>query len=213
MNKTLLILFTVFTLAACSENETIESVALPDGTNLRINYFTRICYGPFEQQCLLSQEDELLGTDDWNYFYNTIGGFEFESGFIYNLEIKKTEIENPPQDASSITYDMVKLISKVPVTCEFENPSRDLDWLRFEIQEREANITEDTKYCYITQAEVNQQPVFVFWDCNPVIAKIIPVVDCLGNTLSFLGDSISLDDLKNQKIVWQPEIFVCEPAF
>lgn len=203
-------------LSSCSESDdsnTRFTEEIPEGTNLRVNYFTSTCQGLITQECMLIQEGEILGTKDWNFFYSGIEGFEYEAGFVYNLEIIKTTIENPPADGSSIKYELIRIISKEVVVCDFNNPVEDLDWLRFEIQQRELNPTEDMKYCYITQGEVNNKPVFLYWDCNPVINKVIPVHDCLGNVLSFLGgDTISIEDVKNQKIVWKPDGFLCNPS-
>ncbi|RKN78435.1 hypothetical protein [Ulvibacterium marinum] len=96
--------------------------------------------------------------------------------------------------------------------CGVDNPAKELSWLRTEIDNREANITEDTKYCYITQGEYEGQTVFVYWDCNPLIDKNIPVFDCDGNMLGGTPENpISLDDLENQIIIWKPALFVCEP--
>lgn len=199
-------------LASCSKSDDSGQI-LPDGTNFRVNYFTTSCVGVTQQDCLLIQEGETLGTDDWDYFYTTINGFDFEPGFIYNLEVKKTDIPDPLQDASSIRYELIRLIAKVAVRCEFLDATRDLDWLRFEIQKREANINDETKYCYITRAELNSETVFAYWDCNPVINKVTPVYDCLGSFLGFMGGEIAQNDLRNQSIVWRPEDFVCQPNF
>jgi hypothetical protein len=96
--------------------------------------------------------------------------------------------------------------------CGVDNPAKELSWLKTEIDNREANVNEDTKYCYITQGEYEGQTVFVYWDCNPLIDKNIPVFDCDGNMLGGTRENpISLDDLENQIIIWKPAIFVCEP--
>lgn len=212
---TSLILFLVFTLNSCSEDDAPRSTeGIPEGTNLRVNYFTTNCTGLFEQQCLLIQEKDDLGTDNWDYFYAPIEDFDFEAGFIYNLEIKKTEIENPPADAPTYTYKLVRIISKTLVECNFSDPVKDLDWLRFEIDKREANPTEGMKYCFITQGELDGKAVFVYWDCNPFVNKIFLVYDCLGGSLGYLGNaSINPDEIEGQKIVWQPPGFLCQPSF
>ncbi|WP_299535073.1 hypothetical protein [Ulvibacterium sp.] len=98
--------------------------------------------------------------------------------------------------------------------CGVDNPAKELSWLRMEIDEREANVTEDTKYCYITQGEYEGQPIFVYWDCNPLIDKAIPIFNCNGEMINGTsGRPISLDDLENQIIIWRPALFVCEPGF
>ncbi len=208
---TLLVAFT-----SCSENDdnTVSIEEIPLGTNLRVNYFTSICEGLFTQECLLVQEGDRLGSGDWNFFYSEIEGFEFDPGFVYNLEVNKTTIDNPPADGSSLKYELIRVISKVAVTCSFDNAVEDLDWLRFEINQRELNPTEDMKYCYIAQAEIQNEPVFLYWDCNPIINKVILVYDCVGSIIGYLGnDNIKFEDLENMKIIWQPDNFVCQPIF
>lgn len=104
------------------------------------------------------------------------------------------------------------VISKA--ACGVNDPIRDLNWLAQEVEERETNPTEDTKYCYITQAEYQGETVFVYWDCNPLIDKIIPIFDCDGNQRNGLtGSPIALDDLEGQRIIWRPPGFACNPNF
>ncbi len=212
MKRTIAFYLIFILVASCSNGNDNES-EIPFGTNLRVNYFKVDCTGVSYQECFLVQEGEELGTEDWHYFYSPIEDFEFESGFIYNLQVGKETIQNPPEDGSSIKYKLTRLISKESVTCSFNDPVKDLDWLRFEVEKRMANINGLTKYCYITQANLDGKPVFLYWDCNPAINKVIPIFDCLGNNLGNLGYEINLEDLKNQTIVWQPEEFVCNPNF
>lgn len=96
--------------------------------------------------------------------------------------------------------------------CGVGNPAKELSWLKTEIDTREANITEDTKYCCSTQGEYDGRTVFVYWDCNPFIDKNIPILDCDGNILSGTPENpISLNDLENQMVIWRPVVFICEP--
>lgn len=96
--------------------------------------------------------------------------------------------------------------------CGVDNPAKELSWLRTEINNREGNITEDTKYCYITQAEFKGQTVFVYQDCNPLIDKGIPILDCDGNWIDRTEENrFALRDLENQIIIWKPAVFVCKP--
>jgi len=211
----LLFAISLVALASCSENDDSTTLVeeIPLGTNLRVNYFTSIC-AFFTPECLLVQEGTMLGSKDWDFFYSEIEGFEYEPGFVYNLEVNKTTIDNPPADGSSIRYELVRVISKITVACSFDNAVEDLDWLRFEIRRRELNPTTDMKYCYIAQGEIQDEPVFIYWDCNPVVNKVVVVYDCIGSSKGYLGeDSIKLEDLKNLKIIWQPDNFACQPNF
>ena len=84
--------------------------------NMMVNSYTVDCIGEMEGTCLLVQEGDLIGTQDWEYFYyfDSIEGFNYEPGFVYGLQVKKTEVKNPPADGSSIRYELVKIISKNP---------------------------------------------------------------------------------------------------
>lgn len=71
------------------------------------------CVGVGPMKCLQIQKGENLESDNWQFFYDQIQGFEFEPGFIYQLLVKTTPKEGPiPSDASSLDYKLVKIISK-----------------------------------------------------------------------------------------------------
>lgn len=104
-------------MAGCSDTiQDLESNTknIPSETNMRVNYYTVDCIGESHGKCLLIQEGNNIGTEQWNYFYfkDDINGFSFESGYLYNLLVQKNTLSNPPQDASSIQYDLIKILSK-----------------------------------------------------------------------------------------------------
>jgi hypothetical protein len=106
MNKFLLLCMAIL-FAGCSSDF--------EEANLRINHFQKVGIGLGPRLVLQVQEDEEIGTEQWYNFYNRIIGFEYELGFIYNLKVKKTDIDNPPEDASSIRYELIEVISKEKV--------------------------------------------------------------------------------------------------
>lgn len=57
---------------------------------------------------------ENLDKAKWENFYAPIKGFEFEEGYMQKIEVKETKLDktNVPADASSIEYDLVKVIDK-----------------------------------------------------------------------------------------------------
>jgi hypothetical protein len=57
---------------------------------------------------------ECMVVDD-KFFYDDIEGFDYEEGYTYEIKVKKTEIENPPMDGSSIKYELLEVISKKSV--------------------------------------------------------------------------------------------------
>ena len=68
---------------------------------------TETCYGPFEQQCLIQENGD--------YFYDSIGGFEFEEGHGYKIEVIRTQtydLQDAPQDAGLYEYELLKVLEK-----------------------------------------------------------------------------------------------------
>ncbi|MGL4410939.1 MAG: DUF4377 domain-containing protein [Bacteroidales bacterium] len=70
------------------------------------------CFGFDEQLCYKVKHQ---GDDHWSMFYNSIDGFNFESGYEYNLKVKIVTIDNPMADGSSEKYYLKKVLSKVKV--------------------------------------------------------------------------------------------------
>jgi len=96
----------------CTSKDLNEDTYVPEGTLMRINSYTVPCEGIIEMNCLLLQKGNQIGTEQWDYFYDSIEGFEYEEGFQYDLDVLIKAIENPPADASSIRYQLIRLIRK-----------------------------------------------------------------------------------------------------
>lgn len=103
-------------IISCKDDE-IEIV------NLRVNHHRQSAVGFTPTLVFLTQEDETIGSDAWQYHYWDISGFNFEWGYVYDLEISKRHLDNPPADGSSIEYILEKIVSKNPVD---ENTSFEL---------------------------------------------------------------------------------------
>ncbi|MGL5292060.1 MAG: DUF4377 domain-containing protein [Vibrionaceae bacterium] len=67
------------------------------------------CVGVAPMQCMQVRE---VATEPWQNFYQEIEGFKFEPGFSYQIEVNKTKVENPPADASSLSYKLVRILDK-----------------------------------------------------------------------------------------------------
>lgn len=72
------------------------------------------CSGVDSMQCFNVQKGETLNWENWQNFYSSIEGFDFEPGYLYKLIVneKKLNTENVPADASSIKYTLVKILEK-----------------------------------------------------------------------------------------------------
>lgn len=94
------------------------STPIEDGrdiTRMLINSHKVECQGVILQQCYLVKEGRAIENDTWSYFYEEIKGFEYVQGFIYEIEVEKTERNPIPQDAGKYQYTFVRLINKTAV--------------------------------------------------------------------------------------------------
>ena len=70
------------------------------------------CVGVAALKCLYVRE---VG-GQWKNFSAPIQGFDFEEGSRYRLQVHVSKIANPPADASSLRYQLVRVLDKMPVT-------------------------------------------------------------------------------------------------
>lgn len=110
MKRALIGLALLVTVSACEDKEPQSEVLM------RVNYFTQTCQGLYEGNCLLVQEGAMIGSDDWELFYyeNSIQGFDYEAGYVYDLRLEVTHIENPPADGMSTELKLLEILKKTP---------------------------------------------------------------------------------------------------
>ncbi len=101
----------ILTLTACTNDDS----AGEERVNMIIDHHYEMGVGVGPVPVLRVQEGEQVAADQFQIFYGGIAGFDFEPGFVYELEVLKRNVENPPADAPSIEYVLVNEISKVPV--------------------------------------------------------------------------------------------------
>jgi hypothetical protein len=70
---------------------------------------TVACVGEVARQCLQVRTSP---DSAWTRFYDTIEGFTYEEGFQYRLEVQRDRVPNPPADASSYRYRLLRLLSR-----------------------------------------------------------------------------------------------------
>lgn len=66
------------------------------------------CVGVAPQQCL-QVKDSADGA--YELFYSGIEGFDFQPGYVYELRVAVTPVENPPADAPNETWSLVEVVS------------------------------------------------------------------------------------------------------
>lgn len=71
--------------------------------------------GAGQGMCILVQKSETIDPNNWQLFYATIEGFEYEPGFFQKVELREDIIpENEvAADASNIKFTMIRQIEKV----------------------------------------------------------------------------------------------------
>lgn len=71
------------------------------------------CVGVAPQECL---QVRYALNEDYQLFYSSIEGFDYEPGYDYELLVQKTPVDNPPADGSSIQWTLVEVVSKLPAS-------------------------------------------------------------------------------------------------
>ena len=69
------------------------------------------CQGAFPQECYVVRQQP---DTDWTLFYNSIEGFDYQTGFEYTIKVVRGSVRNPPADGSSFAYRLLSILRKVP---------------------------------------------------------------------------------------------------
>lgn len=104
LRVTVLCFFALLAMASCNKSaNTLTLVITPDPVMKRVG----LSMAETEHMVAIDEAKDTL------YFYlGEIHDFKYEKGFEYKIEVKKTIIDNPPADASNVSYSLVKVISK-----------------------------------------------------------------------------------------------------
>ncbi|WP_240431990.1 DUF4377 domain-containing protein [Pedobacter chitinilyticus] len=73
------------------------------------------CTGVGPMKCYLVKYKT---SKDWEYFYSGFQKFKYQEGYRYKVQVKRTQLKNVPADASSYSYEVVKVLSKKKVKAE-----------------------------------------------------------------------------------------------
>lgn len=74
------------------------------------------CVGVGPQKCMQVRDNAY---SEWMNFHGKIGGFSFAQGTSYQISVKIIDVENPPADASSKKYELIKIIKQESTTKHF----------------------------------------------------------------------------------------------
>lgn len=107
MKRYIILLFiSAFALTACNKEDDYSVREWTVASQLGISHG----YLALQPVLLVKANDDT----SWRALYEAIEGFDFQPGYEYRLRIKARQLSDPPQDASSIRYSLLELISKTP---------------------------------------------------------------------------------------------------
>lgn len=97
-------------IASCDENGDAKIV------NMRINHYKQpiINHELFYGFSFLVQEGGQMGNNQWYELSTTIEGFEYQPGYVYELQAKKEHYE-PAVDRINADYSLIQVLSKTKV--------------------------------------------------------------------------------------------------
>ena len=121
MNRRILRSLAVMSLAAgmtaamvtgCSstESESTNSAG-GDVTRMWIEPDLVECEGVAPMECMQVAYSE---DGETQLFYDSIAGFDYQEGTSYVIDVQVTEVDDPPADASSLSYTLVEIVEEVP---------------------------------------------------------------------------------------------------
>ena len=88
--------------------------AMDNNVIIWINSAKVPCTGVGPMHCMQVQYGDQFKEDNWQLFYDQIINFKYQPGYIYKLEVQKTELNpaNLPADASSVRYTLANMLEK-----------------------------------------------------------------------------------------------------
>ena len=116
-------LILVCLLIGCNRNEHTKILDIDEHTEiLIIGPYKTTCQGFMfsEQECFLEFNEE---SNQWEFFYESIQGFDFQPGFRYTLKVSLHERPEEIQDVGRYAYRLVEVISKEKASVD-ERPPR-----------------------------------------------------------------------------------------
>jgi len=101
-------------IISCKKDENTEIV------RMRVNHYQQPVNNQefFYGLSFIVQEGDEIGNDKWYGFSNIISGFDYELGYVYDIDVQKKHIENPMIDGPTVEYSLIRILSKTKVPQE-----------------------------------------------------------------------------------------------
>ena len=114
-------MFLVFTIGCGREGIIKVGTATDEMIEiLIIGPYTETCQGFIAQQCYLEFNEE---SQEWEFFYENIQGFDFQPGYIYTLKVRLEDRGAEIQDVGRYAYHLIEVLSKKEASVD-ERPPR-----------------------------------------------------------------------------------------
>lgn len=110
MKKIILIILTSFCIISCDDDSNLGIEKIMIIASKKID-----CIDFVPHKCFLVKKEN---QQNWEYFYESISSFNYQEGFEYQILVLEEEIDNPPQDTTSLKYTFIKTISKIEKVSE-----------------------------------------------------------------------------------------------
>ncbi|HLN75016.1 MAG TPA: DUF4377 domain-containing protein [Prolixibacteraceae bacterium] len=178
MNKTFLIILAIISIGiiSCKKDDNGERV------RMRVNHYQQpvIAYDIFTGLAFFVQKGDEIGKDKWYEFYNSLSGFDYELGYVYEIEVLKKHIENPYIDAPNEEYSLIRVISKTKVPQE---TTFDIELtIKYPDAFRSLVIKENSKYSLMGKTEI---------DCSNLYDSL---EEKINNQIGLIGTFVHVDD-------------------
>ena len=105
MKIIIILLAGYYFLAACAREVKSEGKEI---ITIEVNHYRVPCVGAGTQLCYLTRQDNQA---EWEYLFESIIGFQYQWGKIYELEVEKTHRKDVKADQSPISYELVRIVS------------------------------------------------------------------------------------------------------
>ena len=100
-----------FSLASCSSDNDNEDKV--EQVTVYVSAETGTYTPLFSDEPVEGMLIQEKGNTRWScVHFATITGFTYEKGNEYELLVKKTILANPPQDASNVKYELIRIVSQ-----------------------------------------------------------------------------------------------------
>jgi hypothetical protein len=111
--------FSIFILLAYCSFSFLSCEKKEQPIKFRVDQFKQTAVSTGLVMALSVQQEAEIGGSTWKPLYHKIAGFNYEPGYVYDILVAETKIQNPPQGGSAFGYRLLQVLSRTPVNGPF----------------------------------------------------------------------------------------------